>query len=107
MANPGLQALCISKSEQIILDTSGILFLGTPHQGSPLSMFGFIIAWATGFLGSSTGFLFTLRHHSSELSQLDLDFDSVRKSLKDATICSIFETKPSYILGCVSLGLVS
>ncbi|KAI1146604.1 hypothetical protein F4825DRAFT_188233 [Nemania diffusa] len=101
------EALCSSsKAAEIIDDTSGVLFLGTPHQGSPLSIFGFIIAWATSCLGSSTGLLFTLQHHSSQLSDLDLRFDDVRKNLKDAKIYSIPETKPSYILGCISLGLV-
>lgn len=108
MAKSDLQALCSSsKAAEIIDDTSGVLFLGTPHQGSPLSIFGFIIAWATSCLGSSTGLLFTLQHHSSQLSDLDLRFDDVRKNLKDAKIYSIPETKPSYILGCISLGLVS
>lgn len=66
-----------------------------------------MIAWVTSFLGSSTGLLFTLQHHSSQLSDLDLRFDNVRKNLRDAKIYSILETKPSYILGCISLGLVS
>ncbi|KAI0903399.1 armadillo-type protein [Ustulina deusta] len=101
------QTLCRSaKAERIIHDTSGFLFLGTPHQGSSLSFLGTIIASATRFLGSSTGLLFTLQHHSAQLSDLDSRFDDVRKSLKDAKIYSIYETKPTYILGCLSLGLI-
>ncbi|KAJ8108670.1 hypothetical protein ONZ43_g6353 [Nemania bipapillata] len=92
-------------AEQIIFDTSGIIFLGTPHQGSTLSIFAFLAAWVTGFLGSSTGLLLTLQHHSSQLSDLEVQFDHVRKSLR-AKIHSIFETKPLYILGCLSLGLI-
>lgn len=88
-------------------DTSGILFLGTPHQGSQLSILGSIAAWATSYLGSSTGLLSTLQYHSRELSDLDSRFDDVRKSLKDARIYSIYETKPSYILRFISIGLVS
>ncbi|KAI1126787.1 hypothetical protein F5Y10DRAFT_204916 [Nemania abortiva] len=102
------QALCrLGEAEQIIDDTSGILFLGTPHQGSPLSVFGFIIAWVTSLLGSSTGLLFTLRYHSSQLSDLDSRFDDVRTRLKDAKIYSVCETRPTYILGYLSAGLVS
>ncbi|KAI1739827.1 hypothetical protein F4680DRAFT_420160 [Xylaria scruposa] len=105
------QALCeaLSASEEskkIVHDTSGILFLGTPHQGSPMSRFGFIVAWATGFLGSSTGLLFTLRHHSTELTDLRQRFHNVYKSLEDPKIHSICETKPSYVSGYLSLGLI-
>ncbi|KAI1827418.1 hypothetical protein F4861DRAFT_363248 [Xylaria intraflava] len=103
------QALCRSANAgQIIHDTSGILFLGTPHQGSQLSVFGSIIAWVTRFLGSSPNLLLTLQHHSTELSDLNSRFDDVRKTLrpKDAKIYSIYETKPSYIFGCLSLGLI-
>ncbi|TRX88006.1 hypothetical protein FHL15_011108 [Xylaria flabelliformis] len=76
------EALCASEeSKKIVHDTSGILFLGTPHQGSPMSRFGFIIAWVTGFLGSSTGLLFTLRHHSDELTDLRRRFHNVYRSL--------------------------
>ncbi|GAP92935.2 putative peptidase C14 [Rosellinia necatrix] len=101
------EALCISaESENIVHDTAGIVFLGTPHQGSPLSIFGWIVARATALLGSSTGLLFTLRHHSSQLSDLDSRFDAVRARFRDAKIYSIYETKPSYILGWVSLGII-
>ncbi|KAI0975662.1 armadillo-type protein [Xylaria arbuscula] len=102
------EALCRStRAKHIVHDTSGILFLGTPHQGSPLSVFGSVVARVTGFLGSSTGLLFTLQHHSSQLSDLDSRFDDVRKGLKDAIICSIYEKMPTYMLGWLSVGLRS
>ncbi|KAI0182527.1 hypothetical protein EV127DRAFT_517712 [Xylaria flabelliformis] len=101
------EALCASEeSKKIVHDTSGILFLGTPHQGSPMSRFGFIIAWATGFLGSSTGLLFTLRHHSDELTDLRRRFHNVYRSLVDPKIHSFCETKASYIARYLSLGLI-
>ncbi|KAI0854883.1 hypothetical protein F4860DRAFT_498003 [Xylaria cubensis] len=101
------EALCASEeSKKIVHDTSGILFLGTPHQGSPLSHFGFIVAWATGFLGSSTGLLFTLRHHSDGLTDLRRRFHNVYRSLVDPKIHSICETKPSYAGRYLSLGLI-
>ncbi|KAI1175050.1 armadillo-type protein [Nemania sp. FL0916] len=101
------EALCRSgDAAEIVHDTCGILFLGTPHQGSPLSVFRFIIAWATTLLGSSIGFLFALRRHSDQLSDLDSRFDNVRKNLKDAEICSLHETIPFYVLGFLSIGLI-
>ncbi|KAI0543783.1 hypothetical protein F4679DRAFT_567400 [Xylaria curta] len=101
------EALCASEeSKKIVHDTSGILFLGTPHQGSPISRFGFIIAWATSFLGSSTGLLFTLRHHSKELTDLRQRFRNVYTSVEDPKVYSICETKSSYIFRYLSLGLI-
>ncbi|KAI1299765.1 hypothetical protein F5Y03DRAFT_247246 [Xylaria venustula] len=77
------EALCRSaRAEHIIPDTSGILFLGIPHQGSPLSIFVSVVARVTGFLGSNTGLLFTLQHHSNQLSDLDSRFDDIRKALR-------------------------
>ncbi|KAI2641955.1 hypothetical protein GGS21DRAFT_486809 [Xylaria nigripes] len=101
------QALCRSaEAKPFIQDTSGILFLGTPHQGSPMSFFGNIITWITSLLGSSNGLMLALQYRSAELSDLDSRFDDVRKSLADAKIYSVYEMKPSYIFGYLSLGLI-
>ncbi|KAI1363149.1 armadillo-type protein [Xylaria arbuscula] len=101
------QALCrLTEAERLIHDTSGILFLGTPHQGSKLSFLGSVLARATGFLGSSLGLLWALQHYSQDLSDLSSRFDEVRKSLQDAKIYSIYETKPTYALGFLSVGLI-
>ncbi|KAI0413187.1 hypothetical protein F5X98DRAFT_391141 [Xylaria grammica] len=104
------QALCLPKDkvskekDHIVEDTSGILFLGTPHQGSSLSVAGSIVALLTSFFGSNTELLFFLRRHSTQLSDLESSF---RESHLKAKIFSFCETKPSYALGCFSIGLVS
>ncbi|GAW23019.1 hypothetical protein ANO14919_125670 [Xylariales sp. No.14919] len=98
------QALCLSKDkDHIVEDTSGILFLGTPHQGSSLSVAGSIVALLTSFFGSNTELLFFLRRHSTQLSDLESSF---RESHLKAKIFSFCETKPSYALGCFSIGLI-
>ncbi|RWA04714.1 hypothetical protein EKO27_g10397 [Xylaria grammica] len=98
------QALCLSKDkDHIVEDTSGILFLGTPHQGSSLSVAGSIVALLTSFFGSNTELLFLLRRYSTQLSDLESSF---RTSHGKAKIFSFYETKPSYALGCFSIGLI-
>jgi hypothetical protein len=67
-----------------------------------------MVALVTGYLGSSTALLFTLQHHSRQLSDLDSRFDDVREKFDDeAKIYSICEAHRTYILGYISVGLVS
>jgi hypothetical protein len=108
-----LKALCKSgdDSREIVDDTCGIIFLGTPHQGSPVSVTGAIAALLTGFLGSNTTLLLSLRNHQEQLSNLEDQFVSCMKQKEGrrqkTEIISFHETKPTYLLGWFSIGIVS
>lgn len=105
------QALCSNESQEIIDDTSGILFLGTPHQGSSVSLAGAVLAWMTGFLGSDMTLLLSLKSNNQQLSTLAAKFkhcvaSSNKRRQENIRISSFYETKKTYLLG-VSLGVVS
>lgn len=105
------KALCSSDSQDIVDDTSGILFLGTPHQGSSVSVAGAVLAWMTGFLGSDTTLLLSLKSDDQQLSTLAANFklciaSSNKHRKENIRITSFYETKKTYLLG-VSLGVVS
>lgn len=107
-----LQALCNPNpnARDIIDNTYGIIFLGTPHQGSSLSRVGIIIARITASLGSNTALLFSLMSHQKVLSDLDVRFVQCIKDKENrrqkTQIVAFCETKPTYVLG-FSLGRVS
>lgn len=98
-------------SQEIVDDTCGIIFLGTPHQGSPLSVAGVIVAFLTRFLGSSIGILLSLRNHHTELSDLENRFGDCMKQKESrqqkTDIVSFHETKHTYLFGLFDIGLVS
>jgi len=98
-------------SEDIVDDTHGIFFLGTPHLGSPVSLVGAAAAFLTGFLGSNTTLLLALRNHHGQLSDIEDRFIQRLKEKesrwKKTDIVSFNETKPTYLLGWLSIGLVS
>ncbi|EJP63492.1 peptidase C14 [Beauveria bassiana ARSEF 2860] len=103
------QALCTGDSQDIVDSTAGIIFLGAPHQGSSVSIAGAALAALTGFLGSDTTLLLSLKNHGAQLSNLADTFDSriapnVRRERK-VPITSFYETKKTYLLG-LSLGVV-
>ncbi|KAI9897307.1 hypothetical protein N3K66_008329 [Trichothecium roseum] len=99
------QALCNPNpnARDIIDNTYGIIFLGTPHQGSSLSHFGIIIARTTAFLGSNTALLFSLMSHQKVLSDLDVRFIQCIKNKENrrqkTEIVAFCETKSTYVLG--------
>lgn len=98
------------KSKQIAEHTRGIIFLGTPHQGSPTSVAGAIVAFVTGILGSSTALLLSLRNHQEQLSNLEDRFTECIGPKNDRgekpRVISFYETKPTYLLRWFSIGLV-
>lgn len=104
------KALCTSDSQDIVDDTAGIVFLGTPHQGSSVSIAGAVLAALTGFLGSDTTLLLSLKNHGAQLSNLADVFDSRiapnGPRQRKIPITSFYETKKTYLFG-LSLGLVS
>ena len=105
------KALCIDGSRGIINDTSGIIFLGTPHQGSSVSIAAAVLAFVTGFLGSDTTLLMSLRRDEPQLSDLADRFGECiaekKRRHQNIEIINFFETMPTYLLGCLSIGLVS
>ncbi|KAK4071258.1 uncharacterized protein Triagg1_6289 [Trichoderma aggressivum f. europaeum] len=95
---------------EIYQDTSGIIFLGTPHNGSPVSGLAAILALSTRLLGSDTSLLLSLRSNETHLGDLSKRFarcleDKDAKG-KKTKIISICEMKPTYILQCLSIGLI-
>ena len=101
------QALCRKNAEKILNDTSGIIFLGTPHDGSSVSTAGAVVARATGFLGSNFALPLALQSHGSNLSDLSRSFEEAKQLQSEKLqIISFRETKPTYIFGWLSLGLV-
>jgi hypothetical protein len=104
-----LQALCAAdESSNILEDTCGIIFLGTPHQGSSLSILGVQLSRLTKRLGSEDTLLLNLRRNNSYLSDLE---DRFRPLVKHKPVVSFYETKSTYLLGvsvgCVSVGPLS
>ncbi|KAM3548066.1 hypothetical protein ARSEF4850_009641 [Beauveria asiatica] len=103
------QALCGSDSQDIVDATAGIIFLGTPHQGSSVSVAGAVLASVTGILGSDTTLLLSLQNHDAQLSNLADVFGSRiapnERRPQKVPIISFYETKKTYLLG-LSLGVV-
>ncbi|KAK7403414.1 hypothetical protein QQX98_010827 [Neonectria punicea] len=105
-------ALCNDEDEatDIFNSTSGIIFLGTPHQGSPASFLASCAALLTGFLGSSAGLLYALRDQGDGLSDLEDRFihcmDLKTSRCQKTELMAFYETKPMVLLGWLSLGLV-
>ncbi|KAK4075230.1 hypothetical protein Purlil1_12720 [Purpureocillium lilacinum] len=103
-------ALCGQEAKTVVDDTSGIIFLGTPHIGSSVSVAGGALAFVTGLLGSDTTLLLSLKSHDAQLSNLAARFRpcvSPNKRWGQKTrIISFYETKPMYLLGWLSIGRV-
>ncbi|KAL7792882.1 hypothetical protein V8C43DRAFT_322220 [Trichoderma afarasin] len=98
-------------TQRIVEDTSGIIFLGTPHLGSPVAGFGATLAYLTGFLGSNTGLLLLLRSNCEMLVNLSIAFQSCLERKyqdldKKTKIVSICEQKPTYLLNWLYAGMI-
>ncbi|KAK5997958.1 Vegetative incompatibility HET-E-1-like protein [Cladobotryum mycophilum] len=107
------EALSISPDDslKILEDTCGIIFLGTPHLGSPVAGFGATVAYLTGYLGSDTGLLLSLRSNADMLVNLSKSFqDCVKRKYdnmsKITRIISICERKPTYFLNWLYAGKI-
>ncbi|KAI1471751.1 uncharacterized protein F4812DRAFT_190892 [Daldinia caldariorum] len=105
-------AICFAHSELCFEDvnrnTAGILFLGTPHQGSLVSSFGKIIARHTKLSGSNAMLLKLLSYGSPALLNLKSDFSAAitpRPGQKLLPVYSFYETLPTFYCG-VSLGVI-
>ncbi|KAL6817502.1 hypothetical protein V8C40DRAFT_281697 [Trichoderma camerunense] len=98
-------------TQRVLEDTCGIIFLGTPHLGSPVAGFGATLAYLTGFLGSNTGLLLLLRSNGEMLVNLSIAFQACLERKyqeldKKTKIVSICEQKPTYLLNWLYAGLI-
>ncbi|OPB45775.1 hypothetical protein A0O28_0093420 [Trichoderma guizhouense] len=98
-------------TQRILEDTCGIIFLGTPHLGSPVAGFGATLAYLTGFLGSNTGLLLLLRSNGEMLVNLSKAFqvcvkDKKEKKGRETQIVTICEKKPTYLLNWLYAGKI-
>ena len=71
----------------IRLSTAGIIFLGTPHQGSDAAVYG---VWLAQVVGHDTTLLESLRRNSSALHNIAQDFEA---SYSNADIVCFYEDK--------------
>lgn len=71
----------------IRLSTAGIIFLGTPHEGSDAAIYGVRLAQA---VGHDTALLESLTKNSTALYGIARDFEA---SYSDTDIVCFYETK--------------
>ncbi|UZP32266.1 hypothetical protein NXS19_000082 [Fusarium pseudograminearum] len=106
------EALCgAAEDSDVRRNTLGIIFLGTPHQGSSMSFMATSVAFLTRFLGSSTELISALGANRASLTDLEERFRSWlnnrEQQLEPVRLVAVRETKPAYLFGFWSLGLVS
>ncbi|KAI9730825.1 MAG: hypothetical protein M1834_005543 [Cirrosporium novae-zelandiae] len=83
----------------------GILFLGTPHQGSSMSWLGQLLAMITApLLGSNKMLLHSLEYHEYGLTELQQRFSQCLDKT-DKQFRAFYETLPTTFFG-FSVGLV-
>ncbi|KAI0188278.1 hypothetical protein EV127DRAFT_471280 [Xylaria flabelliformis] len=101
------QALCASEPEQdISKNTRGIIFLGTPHQGTSVSNWGALLAFLTSYLGSDNTLLLYLKRYNSDLSNLEAGFKKwIDKRPRKVKVECFYEMRPTFIFG-LSIGFV-
>ena len=77
--------------KDIRLSTVGILFLGTPHQGSDTAVYG---VWLAQAAGHDTTLLRSLRRSSGVLYDIARDFEASHSGTD--TVCYYEEKNASY-----------
>ncbi|KAF8248856.1 hypothetical protein K440DRAFT_599764 [Wilcoxina mikolae CBS 423.85] len=83
-----------NRAHPVLKSTSGIIFLGTPHDGSWPSSIAKLAVNCTFWMGSSSSIMDALGYQSTELRELDKDFTRIyRKS-----ITCFYETRKTYML---------
>lgn len=119
-----LQAICHAETDvefnNIYAATCGIIFLGTPHQGSDASRLGVLVAQlTTPFFGSKAILPRLLQKHSTELSTLSQRFSQTIHRTRDSRVqrrkvphkqmpllYAFIETKDTYLFNAISIGRV-
>lgn len=101
------KALILAYKHDIWQATRGLIFLGTPHQGSLSSRPAIALAWLNSMFGSRMELTTALGAHEEALSDLAETFQQQLDSDKSqrVRIVAVREMKPSY-LGPFCLGLV-
>ena len=86
-----VQALVVAvhgkQYNDIRLSTAGIIFLGTPHQGSGAAVYGL---WFARMKGLETRLLKSLKRNSDDLHHIARDFEA---SYTDTDIVCYYEDK--------------
>ena len=108
------KALCEAEIEDkykdILQSTRGVIFLGTPHQGSGAASRTAVMVSALSYvpyLGSKATMLKLLCSHSDQLSTWRNRFSkTISRHFSKPLLYSVIETKKTYIFGFISLGLV-
>ena len=84
-----------SRFEHIKIATFGIIFLGTPHRGSPQARLGQIVANVARIaFKTQSNVLESLKSNSNELDTLSEEFSNLHGTLK---IVSCYEQKKTKI----------
>ena len=92
-----------SNFKNIWLDTKAIIFMGTPHRGSPYASYGKTVGDIVNFTlhtslihrftgGVPTSLIEALTHENRELQSLSEDFDEILKG-SALHIISLYETE--------------
>lgn len=100
-----IQAREIKEFNEIFDAVSGVLFLGTPHQGSQMSWAAKLLAiLTTPFFGSNKMLLRTLEYHEDGLINLQQQFSRLLDKT-DKQVYAFYESLPTRVFG-LSVGLV-
>lgn len=96
----------LDEFQDILNAICGIIFLGTPHQGLEVSSLGaFAASLITSLFGSNKMLLMSLQKRGAELADLQDKF--LASISKQVSLYSFYETMPTYLFNCISVGLVS
>jgi hypothetical protein len=91
------------RNEEVCKYVVGIIFLGTPHNGSPLTRFGTLLSYFSYWSGSSTSLLDVVQTESTENRNLHRNFTNLRHNhhyLKEmGNIVCVFEAVRESFLG--------
>lgn len=90
------------RNEEVYKHVVGIMFLGTPHNGSPLTRFGTLLSYFSYWSGSSTSLLDVVQTESTENTNLHRNFTDLRYNhnylkKKDNIVCFFEAVRESFL----------